>query len=124
MSTEAKRASVEQEENRIRGVPVTLILLAATLIGTGLVLWGWVELRAGERAYSPGGLPPVEQVETMPTTIGGVRQTLIDVDTSARRIADQGRERLEGYGWVDSAQGIARIPIELAMRAVIEGARP
>ena len=34
------------------------------------------------------------------------------------------RQLTEGYGWVDAQAGIARIPLDQAMRAVAQGARP
>ncbi|AOB31465.1 hypothetical protein AKI39_13355 [Bordetella sp. H567] len=34
------------------------------------------------------------------------------------------RKLMDGYGWVDRQAGIARIPLDKAMQAVAEGARP
>jgi len=124
MSAKEPGPPVRQEEDRIRSLPITLVLLTAVLLGSALVLWGWLELRAGERARFPAGMPRAGRVHTGSAEVGGVNQTLIDADTAAKGFAARQRALLESYGWVDSARGIARIPIERAMQAIVEGARP
>jgi len=34
------------------------------------------------------------------------------------------RKLLDGYAWVDRTHGIARVPLDVAMRALEQGARP
>jgi hypothetical protein len=42
------------------------------------------------------------------------------VDGPKRLYADE-NQRLESYGWVDRKAGIVRIPIEKAMKLIVEG---
>lgn len=124
MSAKEKTWPVRQEEDRIRVWPVTLALVGATVFATLLVLWGGLELRRDQRERDRVGTPHGERVPLAPAAIGGIRQTLIDADTSTRARLAADRALLESGGWVDEGQGIARIPIELAMKAVILGASP
>jgi len=106
---------VRQEEDRVRTRRVSEALVAVLVVSLALSAWaGWI-LRARERAPVP---PRVVAAE-----VGGVMQTLIGTDTAAYALADRDREVLESYGWVDREAGIARIPIEQAMRLVVEAYR-
>jgi hypothetical protein len=106
---------VRQEDDRVRARRVSAALATVLVVSLALSAWaGWM-LRKRERAPVP---PPVVSAE-----VGGVKQTLIGPDTSARALADRGREVLESYGWVDREAGVARIPIEQAMRLVVEAYR-
>jgi len=124
MMQNERGSSVLQESDRIHARPVALILLAAVVVACALVSWGWLELRAGERAAYPEGLPGDEREEAAQAGRAGIIQTLINVDTSVSMSATNARAILQSYGWVDSAQGIARIPIDQAMRAIVERSRP
>jgi hypothetical protein len=57
--------------------------------------------------------PPVKQSFPEPRLQVVPRADLIALES-------QQRARLSSYGWVDREKGIARIPIEEAMRAVVE----
>ncbi len=106
---------VRQEEDRVRSRRVSEALAVVLLVSLALGAWSWWILRARERAPVP---QPVVAAE-----VGGVMQTLIGTDTAAYALADRDREVLESYGWVDQRAGIARIPIEQAMRLVVEAYR-
>ncbi|HWV56345.1 MAG TPA: hypothetical protein VNZ57_02640 [Longimicrobiales bacterium] len=118
------RPAVLQEADRIHTRPVVLILIAAVVLAGGLVTWGWLDLRAGERAAYPDGIVPATRERGAPGPAVGIVQTLINVDTSAAADREAAASILRSHGWVDSAQGIVRIPIEQAMRAVAEGSQP
>ncbi len=55
-----------------------------------------------------------------------VRGPLLETEPQVDMEAYLARKRkaLEGYAWVDRAHGIARIPLDMAMRAVEQGVRP
>lgn len=106
---------VRQEDDLVRSRRVSASVAAVLLVSLALSGWAWWELRARERAPVP---PPVVAAE-----VGGVMQTLIGTDTAAYALAGRDREVLESYGWVDQRAGIARIPIEQAMRLVVESYR-
>lgn len=112
---------VRQEDDQVRGVLVFWIIMAATLFGVLCVFVMWILWRANIRAFNPEGLQDVREVVVRSPTIGGVSQTLINVDTSTRRINNESLQRLDEYRWIDQGAGVAQIPIEEAMRALVTG---
>lgn len=112
---------VRQEDDRIRGVVVFLIIAAATLFAIICVMASWILWRVNISAFNPAGLERVKEVEVKPPAIWGVNQTLINVDTATRRINEESRRRLESHRWIDREAGVAQIPIGEAMRAVAAG---
>lgn len=116
---------VHQENDRIHGVLVFLIL-SATALFIVLCAWvAWLLWHTDQAAFHPGGLPKIVKQEVTSPQIWGVNQTLIDFDTAAATLDGEKRKLLTEYGWIDSVQGIARIPIKAAMRAVVlEGGAP
>ncbi len=109
---------VRQEDDRIRGVAVFLVITAATLFGTLCVFASWLLWRANVSTFHPGGLPPVAKVEETQPAIWGVNQTLINVDSATRRMTEERRRHLDQHRWIDREAGIAQIPIQEAMRAL------
>jgi len=122
MSMHAPLAPVRQESDVIRTKPVLAALIGALLLAGGSVFWGWLQLRADVARRAPRRPPAVRPAPVGPSAVGGVLQTLIGVDSSTAAAAADQRERLESWGWVDQERGIVRIPIEAAMRALVEGA--
>jgi hypothetical protein len=84
-----------------------MILCAALLEGTAR------NLRATSRALTAASA-------VAPREIGGVKQTLIDVDDYGRRLMADQRRSLEGYHWTDRQAGRVDVPIAEGMRLVIE----
>lgn len=115
---------VRQEDDRIRGLLVFAIIVGATLFAAFCVFVSWILWRSYERAFHPGGLPAVVKPEITPAAISQVNQTLINIDTASQRLTHMKRRQLEEHGWVDQAAGIAKIPIEEAMRALAAGGGP
>jgi hypothetical protein len=105
---------VIQEEDRLPGRGVTLVIVSVVVIILALSWWSWAILRPRLRLTPPR--PAAAEV-------GMVDQTLIGTDTSAYALAERKRKQLESYGWVSEPAGIARIPIERAMQLVAEGVR-
>jgi len=97
-------------------------LIGALLLAGGSVLWGWLQLRADVARRAARRPPAVRPAPVGQAAVGGVLQTLIGVDSSAETTAAGQRERLASWGWVDRERGIVRIPIEAAMRALVEDA--
>lgn len=88
------------------------------IVTLGLIAWaGYLEY--GERAQrgAPMVLPPPARA---PTTISGVRQTLILIEHPGRRLFDEQRQTLESFGWVDRERGIVHIPIDAAMDRIAQ----
>jgi hypothetical protein len=94
------------------------LILAVVTVLTAVLLYpvfGWLRTREGRQdppappmgRQAPGRLPPEPRLQVAPP------QEL----EAARREADQ---VLQSYGWVDEDKGIVRIPIEDAMRLLVE----
>jgi len=115
-------APVRQENDVVRTKPVLAALVGALLLAGGSVLWGWLQLRADVARRAARRPPAVRPAPVGQAAVGGVLQTLIGVDSSAETTAAGQRERLASWGWVDRERGIVRIPIEAAMRALVEDA--
>ena len=113
MSTE-RGVPVRQEEDRLPGRSLTAVIVFVALVIVALSWWSWAILRPRLRLTPPR--PAAAEV-------GMVDQTLIGTDTAAYALAERKRKLLESYGWVSEPAGIARIPIERAMRLVAEGVR-
>jgi hypothetical protein len=133
----------------VRDVNVTLVLVVVivfVLLGLSLhvLLWGLsravVPESAGDGASPPvvmPGEPPVnDRLKAVPPPrLDGLdelkarppsyrssrpvpRATSLDIHPEDLRANRQ--PRLQGYGWIDRGKGIARIPIDRAMDAVVE----
>jgi uncharacterized membrane protein YgcG len=111
---------VRQEDDRVRGVLVFAIIMAATLFGTLCVFVMWLIWRADSLAFNPAAFQEVKEVTVRPAAIGGVNQTLINVDTATRRLNTERLSHLEEHRWIDPQAGVAQIPIGEAMRALVE----
>src|SRR5690606_38196115 len=113
-----------QEGDDIRTKAVLAALVAALLFAGGSVFWGWLELRADTARYAPRRPPAVRPAPAGPPAISGVLQTLAGADSSAAGLVASKRERLESWGWVDRSRGIVYMPIDAAMRALVEQPAP
>jgi len=66
-------------------------------------------------------LPPEPRLEASPNTLS-VDKQLFD-PRSIETLNEQSDQQLKSYGWVDDKNGIVRIPIEEAMKKVVEQAK-
>jgi len=93
---------------------VTMLVILGVMVLCAALLEGSVHgLRTSSRALTAGS--PVA-----PREIGGVKQTLIDVDDYGRRLMAEQRRALDGYHWTDREKGRVDVPIADGMRLVIE----
>lgn len=90
---------------------VALIVLAAAVTAAALLTSRWDENRHPGMAESPRSWIAGPLLETQP------QADMAQYLAAKRRLID-------GYAWVDRRAGIVRIPIDDAMRAMAEGARP
>lgn len=116
-----KLPPVRQEDDKIRGVLVFASLMGTMLFIALCVFVNWLLWRADTLAFNPEALKPVKEVIVRPAAIGGVNQTLINVDSSTRHLNTQRRLSLEEHRWTDQPAGVAQIPIDAAMRALVAG---
>jgi hypothetical protein len=97
---------------RLRRVAtVGLVALALAAGGAIALLAAWDEDGRGPRMPAPEAWVPAPRLETQP------REAL-------QGYLDEKRALLGSYAWVDPAAGIARVPIEQAMRAMSDAPGP
>ena len=124
----------EQSDINVRAV----LMSAAILVVVGLVshvviyfLFGW--LQADAAAKDPIGSPLAVPATVMPNrtvdspvfAAGAAGPQLLTNEPMALEIHQRElRERMLGYGWIDQGAGVARIPIDEAMRLVAERGLP
>ena len=125
----------EHSDINVRAVLTAAGIVAAVVIATGVLMWllfGWLERDALGRdpQLSPIAAPPVQMPATTtaspffgPTPPDGV-QLLTSEPTALQMHRAEIEGRLHGYGWVDEAAGVARIPIGEAKKLLIERGIP
>ncbi len=103
----------EAAQHGVHSRPVLIAFVAFGLVLVGIALG--VRALADRWETGPQPAPAVE--------LAGPRLQSTPVEDRLRFEAEK-RQRLESYGWVDRNHGIARIPIDVAMRLLAErGAR-
>jgi len=100
-----------QEEDRVPGRPVAVVMGAVVVIT--LLLCGWAAIELAPR-MGPAPAHP----RRAPAAIGEVNQTLIGADTAAAVLANRQRRALDRP---ERAGGAPRMPIAEAMRRVEAG---
>jgi hypothetical protein len=109
------------EEDRVDSRTVMLVGVGSLVVFTlaGLAASAYLRLKSGEHPALP--LPP----EIGQSKIGLVEQNLFFDGNVLRGEQDRTarRARLQGWGWVDQAHGVAHIPIEEAMALTAAGVR-
>lgn len=115
---------VLQEQDRLP-VHKTLVIFgitAATIVVSLVLAALFLHLATGailqEHSSAQGILSPA------PEQIAGVKQGPILLQQTGLRLAQQERERLRNYAWVNRTQGVVRIPIERAMEIIVGEANP
>ena len=110
---------VVQERDRIPSTKIIVIAVASIVAFTaGVTIMAWM-LMARTQKFLPNGPGPLPPLAGQPE-IGIVDQSLFEIRSD---FMDRQRRRLDSYGWVDRASGRVHIPIERAMKMVIEEVR-
>lgn len=108
----------ERSDVRPQHVVAAGIALAAMLVVVGFAMWGL--LLAFEDIHVSAPVTPVEQTEAMPPPPrlqeNPTRETV--------RLRREAESVLTSYGWVNRDEGVARIPIEEAMRRLAQEGWP
>jgi hypothetical protein len=99
---------------------VGVVSMIVFVVGALAAVW---QLDTTRRAANPDGPAALPAMAGQPK-IGLVEQRLFENANQGVAWKEQARRRLESYGWVDEAQGVAHIPIDQAMDLVEKGERP
>ena len=117
------RSPLHHEESDIQIGPIFKFLGWLTVLGVAIqiVVWflmGYLESQAARQQIQyplavgqADRLPPEPRLQTEP------RQDLGAYDARER-------ELLDGYQWIDKSAGVVRIPVEQAMKRVVEQGIP
>lgn len=120
MNDEPKNPELRQEEDVISWRLVLRGALAAFVMAAVLVFVAWRSVAASEQKFRPSGRFP-EKALTERRQVSEVHQDLLESAPGFGQLLDAKKQReLSTYGWVDREHRIARIPIDLAMDAVVE----
>jgi len=92
-------------------------VLSLAVFAAGIV-WAYFIL-VGQRAEIQRNGVEKTATELGKSEIGIVDQVLFSVDNRLEVWRAEHKKRLETYGWIDKAKGVAHIPIEQAMAKVI-----
>lgn len=114
---------IHQEEDRVH-VTIILIIAIVTVIVFGVgILWALLIISNVTEDIHTEAPPPVPALIGQPF-IGMVEQPMFERNRVLADRLDAQRARLESYGFRDRQQGRIHIPIEEAMKRVVEGERP
>jgi hypothetical protein len=127
-SGQSESKAYETRDIKLR--PLVVFVAGLTIVGifTYLVVFGMFRLFSGQadrqdaevapsavarRASVPGGehLPPEPRIQANP-------------GADMKRLREQEEAILTTYGWVDRPAGIARLPIDVAMKQVLDEGLP
>jgi hypothetical protein len=100
---ENPNVSYEREDWRLTIIALAAIIALAYLVLTPLILRGAYPDAVSDVSRKQTVIPPAPQLQT-------------DPQDDLRRFRAEEEARLDSYGWVDRAHGIAHIPIAAAMK--------
>lgn len=104
------------DEHERRDADVSRIVLAGVFLLAAIVLvLGIMSLFVPARPA-----PPVPTESTAPFTGGGRPALQISPARDLAALRAEEDKRLESYSWVDRGQGVVAIPIERAMKLLVE----
>ena len=94
--------------------------ILATVAFSALLMLGYIRFLEHQAVSRDPRLPPHAQTGGTPR---GPR-LLTDEPANLRRFRQEEQGKLEGYGWMNQTQGIARVPIEAAKKLVVQHGLP
>ena len=97
---------------------IVAVGVVALLVFAAGILWAYF-LMVGQRAAIREGGPEKPRSELGKAEIGIVDQVVFSADNRLDIWRAEHKKRLETYGWIDKAKGIAHMPIEQAMAKVV-----
>jgi hypothetical protein len=126
----------EQSDVNVRAILGFAGIVAGVTIVCGLLMWGLFNFFEGRAvARDPRMSPLAIPATRMPATTTGSPifgpgqsqqqpQLLTNEPAALRALRETENAQLEGFGWVDQAGGVARVPIADAKRLIAERGLP
>jgi hypothetical protein len=114
--TDPRNPDVRLEDDHVAPAVPYGFLALVVLFSVALSIGAWLLLRTTPEWADARAPVPVQA----PNTIAGIRQTPILEEQPAQRLYRAQREALGSWGWVDRDAGIVQIPIDEAVRLLVE----
>jgi hypothetical protein len=111
---------IEQEPEAVSAPLVSGALVFTLLMGAALIIGAYALLRGREHELRPSGRFG-ERFLRVNERVADVLQQPFEIARARPPERDQQEEELHQFGWVDRAHRIVRIPIEQAMRLIVDG---
>lgn len=120
---EMHSAGVEHEHSdiNIRAVLGFATGLAVVVGVVCLIVWG---IFVGLERYAASNDPLVSPLAAQPGQLPPEPRLLTNEPARLSEVRGEEASRLQGYGWVDQGAGVAHIPIEEAMKKIVERGLP
>jgi hypothetical protein len=99
---------------------VTGALVFTLLMGAALIIGAYALLRGREGELRPSGRFP-ERSLRLHERVADVLQQPFEIPGARPSERERQEQELHQFGWVDRTHRIVRIPIEQAMRLIVEG---
>jgi hypothetical protein len=124
----------EHVDVNLRAIGISIVVLGVTVLVSQVgmyLLFGWFEREAA--ANDPQVSPLAAPAAEMPATTAGSPffsvgvngpQLLTDEPMALAKQHAEEQKRLQNYGWVDQAAGIAHVPIEEAKKLLVQRGLP
>lgn len=102
--------SIQQEAEGVRAGAIWSVAAGVIVVGAVLVVIAWWLVVAPPAAEPAAATSPLDH-------------ELFDLTTEAASVHAAGAARLERYEWIDREAGVARIPIDRAIDAIVADPR-
>jgi len=116
--TEPVRGDVFQQPDEVPRGLLLRIAVGTLAVGLSLCVIAYLLLRLREYTLRPSMQFP-EAALPAPRRVGPVRQELFTIAAPRPTLLEEQTRELEGYGWVDRAHGVVRVPIEVGMELLL-----
>ena len=113
---------LHEEPESVSAPVVSGALVFTLLMGAALIIGAYALLRGREGELRPSGRFG-ERWLRVDGPVAGVLQQPFEIAGARPSEREQQEQELHQFGWVDRSHRVVRIPIEQAMRLVVESSR-
>jgi hypothetical protein len=113
---------LREEPESVSAPLVSGALVFTLLMGAALIIGAYALLRGREGELRPSGRFR-ERSLRVGGPVAGVLQEPFEIAGARPSEREQQEQALHQFGWVDRTHRIVRIPVEQAMRLIVEGAQ-
>jgi hypothetical protein len=109
-----RHPEITYADDRVPSRFILAVLAGLVVFSTLLCVVAWRILVVRERQLHFQPFAPAAPIESP------IRSRLFDLPQPRLPLAEQQRESLEHYGWVDRSRGLVRIPVEREIDLMLE----